>query len=64
MSDQLQFTPSQHSADEILRDRLACAVEEFNACPGDPERRVELHVEIVQLRRLMMRRRGSEVLCG
>lgn len=49
--------PAQ-STDEILRERLAAAVEAFNAS-GDPEERARLHVDIVRLRVIAKKGGGS-----
>ena len=35
----------------LLEERLAAVVEDFNATLDDPARRVELHLEIIELRR-------------
>jgi len=43
----------QRPTDDILRDRLAALVAEANEHLCAPERRVELHAEIVRLRRIL-----------
>lgn len=47
---QLELYLPARSADEILSERLAEAVEAFNCAVGDPKLRVEMHAEILRLR--------------
>lgn len=53
MTSQLELCIPPRDANEVLRERLAEAVEAFNACEGDSTRRVELHAEMTRLRRLL-----------
>lgn len=46
------YLPARPTA-EIIEDRLALAVTEFNEPAVTPERRLELHSEIVRLRALL-----------
>lgn len=49
-SSQLEICLPPRPTNEILADRLAAYVDEFNEALTTPERRVELHAQIVRLR--------------
>ena len=46
-------------ADDVIRERLAVLVDRFNRPNGDAAERVELHAEIVRLRRLLGAKEGA-----
>jgi len=52
-SEQIGLFLPEFPTDEILRDRLAGLVAEANEHLCAPERRVELHAEIVRLRSIL-----------
>lgn len=53
-TDQLPLVLPARSADDILADKLAALVEQFNAAT-DPVERVETYAEILRLRVLLQK---------
>lgn len=51
-ADQYQLFLPERPTDDIIRERLADFVERFNA-EVDPGQRVFLHLEILELRKLL-----------
>jgi hypothetical protein len=52
-SEQIGLFLPERPANDVIHDRLAALVAEANEHLCAPERRVELHAEIVRLRRIL-----------
>lgn len=55
MSSQYQLPIFRRPTQDVLEERLAAAVVEFNESDQEPARRAELHQEITRLRGILQR---------